>query len=375
MGKENLACSAIGDLLLCWFDRNRRSLPWRRDYAPYRVWISEIMLQQTQVKTVVPYYLRWMDRFPDLRSVAAASEEEILKCWEGLGYYKRAANIHRAAQILVKDHGGEIPRDHGLVSKLPGVGPYTAGAIMSLAFNESYAAVDGNVERVVARMFDVSETVRSPQARRLIQSAATRLIPEGRARSFNQALMELGACICTPKDPDCRQCPVSGHCISLRMGIVDKRPVRGKRKPCTPIEVAIGVIVHGGRILIQKRPPQGLMANLWEFPGGKVEAGESPKEAVVRELWEEVRMEVSSVRSLGSIRHSYTSFRVVLHAYLCELVKPDQEPLPRAAVEVRWVDPSRLDDYAFPTANRRLIPKIQKMAESSFSISEKMVHR
>jgi A/G-specific adenine glycosylase len=349
--------------LLRWFDAHQRDLPWRRDYSPYAVWISEIMLQQTQVKTVLPFFERWMERFPDLSRVALASHEEILKCWEGLGYYSRAKNIHKTAHIIVREHGGEFPREHRTLLKLPGIGHYTAGAIMSLAFGEDYAAVDGNVERVLARIFNVAAPVNEAANRGFFRKTAQDLIPAGEGRRFNQALMELGALVCAPANPRCPACPVVGLCESNRLGIVDQRPVRSKRNPSVPVEAAVGAIIHEGRILIQKRPPTGLMADLWEFPGGKIRNGETPEEALVRELREELELEIRCLDKITVIRHSYTSFRVTLHAFFCAFQGPPRTPVLRAASEARWVSPEQLDDYAFPAANRRLITLLKKSTE------------
>jgi A/G-specific adenine glycosylase len=346
--------------LLAWFDRNRRSLPWRTDYSPYEVWISEIMLQQTQVKTVLPYFLRWLERFPSVRSVAEAAEEEILKHWEGLGYYSRAGNIHKTAKILMRDFHGEFPRDHRKLLKLPGIGLYTAGAVMSFAFNEAYPAVDRNVERVFARVFNICVPVSEKETRLSILATAKELIPPGEARRFNQAIMELGAVLCTPRNPVCFECPISALCKSFQLGITDQRPVPGKRKVIVPIDVAVGVLVQKGKVFIQKRPASGLMAHLWEFPGGKLAPGETPSQALVREFREELELDVRCHDKIALIRHNYTSFKVTLHAYFCKLSTENQTPILHAAVDARWVDLESLDTYAFPAANRKLIAMIRE---------------
>lgn len=346
---------AIRGKLLRWFRKNQRLLPWRRNYHPYEVWISEIMLQQTQVKTVLPYYERWMARFPDIRSVADAPEDAILKLWEGLGYYSRARNLQRTAQILIREHSGELPEDLATLRKLPGIGAYTAAAILSLAFNQDHPVVDGNVKRVFARLFDISNPVSDRESLRFIEESARALLPGGEARSFNQALMELGAVVCTPRNPLCSQCPIGAECRSRLLGIESERPVSLPRKSATPIEVAVGVLVSNGRIFIQKRPPDGLMPLLWEFPGGKVEDGETPEEALIREFLEELEVRVGSLEKLGVIRHSYTSFRVTLHAYRCRFEECRQQPVLRSAVDARWVSRRELPDYPFPAANQKLI--------------------
>jgi len=352
--------SPLAAALLAWFQSHRRALPWRERRTPYATWISEIMLQQTQVKTVIPYFLRWMERFPDAQAVARASRDEILKHWEGLGYYSRAANIQKTARILADRFQGSLPRDHKALLDLPGIGPYTAGAVMSMAFNEPFAVVDGNVERVFARLFNIERPVKEREARRFIHGTAQGLLPPGKAGSFNEALMELGALVCTPKNPSCSSCPVALHCESLRQGVVEQRPVTTPRKPTTALQVAAGVLVRDGRIFVQKRPPDGLMPNLWEFPGGKLENGESPEEALVREFREELELSIQCLDPIMVVRHSYTVFRVTLHAFFCRLFPPDQTPVLRAAVDLRWATPRELDRLAFPAANAKLIRKMQK---------------
>ncbi len=348
--------AGIQEKLILWFEAAHRDLPWRRSYDPYAVWISEIMLQQTQVKTVLPYFDRWMRRFPDVHSVAEAPEEEILKHWEGLGYYSRARNIRKAAQILVREHRGTLPRDHRALIRLPGIGRYTAGAILSVAFNDDHPLVDGNVERVLARVYDLETPLGEPGTKGILWRLAERLVPPGRARLFNQGLMELGALICLPKNPRCPDCPIQDECASLKAGTVGVRPVPARKRAPSPIEVAVGILVRDdGRVLIQKRPPTGLMAHLWEFPGGKVGEGERPDAALVREFREELELRVHRLDRITTLRHSYTSFRVTLHAFFCEPAGNGQTPVPHAAVEVRWVSLEDLSRHAFPAANQKLI--------------------
>jgi len=343
----------IQDRVLSWFRRNGRDLPWRKPYSPYRVWISEIMLQQTQVKTVIPYFLRWMERFPDPAAVAAAGERDIMLAWEGLGYYTRAKNIHRTAQVLVSNFGGRIPADFNLLLALPGIGSYTAGAILSIAFNLDFPAVDANAARILRRLSGNGPV----KSEAVLRKSAAEILPKGKARQFNQALMDLGATICLPESPRCDGCPLAEFCEGKKRGLSELEAGSNGRKAATPIEVSIGVIVRDGRIFIQKRPDGGLMPNLWEFPGGKVDEGESPEKAVVREIGEELGIGVRPLEKMALIRHSYTRFRVALHAYLCEIscLAERREPVLRTAVECRWVLPSELARYPFPAANRKLI--------------------
>jgi len=345
--------------LLEWFEENQRALPWRKRYLPYEIWISEIMLQQTQVTTMLPYYTRWMERFPHLPTVASAPEEELLKYWEGMGYYARARNVHKTAQILLKEFGAEFPKNYQLLLSLPGIGRYTAGAIMSIAFNADYPAVDGNVARILARLFDLKKPIQDKESQNALWGIARRLLSRGKARNFNQALMDLGALICLPRSPLCLECPVRDICRGLELGVVSQRPVVRKARDTIPIHAAVGILLLEDKIFIQKRPPSGLMPHLWEFPGGKLQDGESPEDALMREFIEELGLKICALRKVALIRHNYTTFRVTLHAFTCQLEDHDQQPVLRSAVEGRWVTMGELDLYAFPAANRKLIRLIQ----------------
>ena len=232
--------------LLSWFAENRRPLPWRADYTPYRTWIAEVMMQQTQMDRGVQYFLRWMERFPDVAAVAAAPEEDLLKAWEGLGYYRRARNIQAAARVIMERHGGNFPTSYADILALPGVGPYTAGAIASTAYNEEVPCVDGNVERVLSRVFDIDTPVKEEPAKSRIRELAQALIPKGEARNFNQGLMELGALVCRKK-PECERCPLAGLCESRHLGIQNERPVPGKKAAVTQIEVVSGCSCMKGK--------------------------------------------------------------------------------------------------------------------------------
>ena len=346
---------AVQRKLVDWFRANQRDLPWRRNYLPYEVWISEIMLQQTQVKTVLPYYARWMARFPDVGSVAGTPEDVVLKHWEGLGYYSRARNIQRTARILAEEFHSQVPANYPTLRRLPGIGHYTASAILSLAFNQDHPVVDGNVKRVFARLFDIARPVSERASLRFIEESARALLPHGKARDFNQGLMELGAVACVPRNPRCLLCPIEKECRSRSVGIELARPVSAPPKRTQAIDVAVGVLTPRERIFIQKRPPGGLMAHLWEFPGGKIQNGETPEDALVREFMEELDVRVGKLQKIGVILHSYTSFRVTLHAYRCRFDPEGQRPTLRSAVDSRWVTPSQLTDYPFPAANQKLI--------------------
>lgn len=344
--------------LLDWFSRHMRPLPWRKGYSPYAVWISEIMLQQTQMERGVAYFNRWMERFPDLPSVAEAPEESILKAWEGLGYYSRARNLHAAAKRVMADFGGEFPCDPALIRSLPGVGDYTAGAIASIAFQVPVPAVDANVERVFARLCDIDAPVQS-ETKRFIRDTVAALMPPEESRAFTQALMELGALVCA-KNPRCELCPLRDFCEARRLGVAKERPVPRKKKVYTNLEMATGILCHEGRVFIQKRPPYGVWAGLWEFPGGCLEQGETPEQAVVRELWEEIELPVRITGSLGVVRHAYTTCRVAMHGFFCEPVSPGAEQtVLHAATEGRWVTPRELGAFTFPAGHRKLIEQLR----------------
>ncbi|MFF2885387.1 A/G-specific adenine glycosylase [Paenibacillus sp. NPDC057967] len=256
--------------LLAWYQRGNRDLPWRRNKDPYRIWVSEIMLQQTRVDTVIPYFERFMANFPTVQALAEAPEDEVLKCWEGLGYYSRARNLQAGARMVMERYNGIIPDDKDSVAGLKGVGPYTTGAIMSIAFNRPEPAVDGNVMRVLSRYFCLEDDIAKPSTRVGIEKLAASLIPEGAAGDFNQALMELGALVCTPKSPSCLPCPVMEHCAARMEGRETELPIKSKAKPPRQ-EYRLAVIVegtgkHAGKVLVRQRPETGLLAQMWELP-------------------------------------------------------------------------------------------------------------
>ena len=344
--------------LLEWFGAAQRDLPWRRGYDPYAVWISEVMLQQTRMDRVVPFFLRWMERFPGIGDLAAASQEEVVRCWEGLGYYSRAKNLRATATLLVDKHQGQLPQDVRALAGLPGIGPYTAGAIASIAFNLDEPVVDGNIRRLLARLFDLDEPPSSPAGQKFCQAQSTRLLPRGQARDFNQALMELGALVCLPRRPRCGACPVSIFCQSMRRGTIEIRPVRARRPPMQAVEVVAGVISRGERIYIQQRLPDTPWGNLWEFPGGHVEAGEPPEEAVRREIREETGFRVKEIVALGQVRSQFTHHRITLHAFACRLQGRRTTPTLKAAQAYRWLPLAELDAHAFSSGHRKLLNRL-----------------
>jgi len=335
--------------LLAWFDASRRNLPWRRARDPYRVWISEVMLQQTRVDQALPYYERFLERFPDVRSLARAPIDDVLRLWEGMGYYSRARNLHRAAKAVVERFGGRLPTDPGELRSLPGVGEYTAAAVASVAFGVPVAAVDGNVIRVISRLHADDGVPSVARVRRRIGERAADLLDRERPGDWNEAMMELGATVCMPRSPSCDACPLARHCAGLAAGEPTAFPGRRARTAVPHVDVAVGILQRDdGRYLIQRRPENAMLGGLWEFPGGKCEPGEPPEAACRRELREELGIEVEVGPRVAEIPHAYSHFRITMHAFRCTIVGADPEP-------GTWVTREELSGYAFPRANRKLI--------------------
>ena len=346
--------------LLAWYHKNKRRLPWRGPLRadPYAVWVSEIMLQQTRVEAVIPYFERWMRLFPDVRALAAASEREVLNAWEGLGYYSRARNLHKAAKIVVEQHNGQIPRDLDELRKLPGIGRYTVGAIASIAFNMDVSALDGNIKRVYARLFDVSEPVDSPAGEKILWKLADENLLRGQAGDYNQALMDLGAMICVPKNPRCLICPVMELCIARQNGTQQQRPVTRPKKEVPHYVHAAGVIIKRGKVLLAQRPSNGLLGGMWEFPNGRVNGDPAEELAKALKMGYKLRLRVKrggSVQNkkvLGVVQHAYTHFKVTVYAFECELVSMSKDK------NLKWISLKELDDYPMGKIDRQLAQRI-----------------
>ncbi|MFN3928812.1 MAG: A/G-specific adenine glycosylase [Thermoflexus sp.] len=346
------------EALLRWYAANRRDLPWRRRRDPYAIWVAEVMLQQTRVETTVPYYERFLARFPNVQELAAAPLEEVLKAWEGLGYYARARHLHRAARLLMEKYGGTFPQTFKEWRRLPGVGPYIAAAVLSIAFGQDLPAIDGNAIRVLTRLAAVEEDPRRPAGRRRLQALAEQLLPPGRAGDFNQALMDLGATLCTPKAPRCSECPVRMFCAAFRQGKPEAFPVRAPRRRLPHYDVTAGIIQDGDRVLIAQRPPQGMLGGLWEFPGGKVEPGEDLEDCLKRELQEELGIEVEVEEQVMTIRHTYTHMRITLHVFRCRWIGGTPQPI--GCADVRWVPIAELERYPFPNTDRKIVERLRR---------------
>jgi A/G-specific adenine glycosylase len=347
----------FSDRILAWYDQAARRMPWRGHPDPYAVWVSETMLQQTRVETVIPYFERWMMRFPGIAALAEASEQEVLATWEGLGYYSRARNLHKAARVLVDKFAGTLPSDPAALRRLPGIGRYTAGAIASMAFGLDVPTLDGNIRRVLARLFDVSQPADAPAGEKLLWALAEEYLPAGRAGDFNQALMDLGATVCLPRHPTCLICPLSSLCRARELGIQEQRPVLKPRVEVPHYTVTAAVLQRAGTVLLARRPSEGLLGGMWEFPGGKVEAGESLEDCLKREMREELGVQVRVGQAFGVYRHAYTHFRITLHAFRCELV--EGRPRPLQAAGLAWVAPADLGNYPMGKVDRLIARRLQ----------------
>ena len=339
--------------LLAWAETSLRDLPWRQVRDPYRVWVSEIMLQQTRVETVIPYYLHWLKRFPTIASLSQAELGEVLKAWEGLGYYARCRNLHRAAGMVMSKHDGHLPADREALLSLPGIGPYTVGAILSLAFGQDAAVLDGNVRRVFSRLFAISDSPSAPETRERLWSLAEELVPAGQAGRFNEALMDLGATVCTPRGPSCGLCPLNAVCQGYESGDPESYPPRKRRLPTPHYNVTAGVIWRDDLLLLAQRPLDGLLGGLWEFPGGKQEPGETLHECLVRELREELDIEVEVGEKITVVRHAFTHFRITVYAFRCRYLS-DHEPESLGVNAWQWVTLDALEDYALPVVDRKI---------------------
>lgn len=344
--------------LLHWYRENKRDLPWRRGATPYGIWVSEVMLQQTQVDRVVPYYGRWMGRFPDACSLASAPVEEVLLYWEGLGYYARARNLHAAAAVVCGKFGGELPRDRVELQKLPGTGPYTSAAVMSIAFGEAIPAVDANAARVCSRLDDIHEPPKSPGGRRRILQAATGLLAGGPPGELTQAVMELGALVCRPWSPECRNCPLAGDCEAFRKGSQSQLPVREKEKGIVHVSSAAAVVVAYRRALLYMRPPESLWGGLQGFPAEELREGERVEEAAARAARESFGLAVIPCAELCVVHHSYTNRKVVLHGIQCRLAGGTGP----CAKSCHWVPLQSLDRHPLDAGSRKIAEILQKVS-------------
>ncbi|MFP7171359.1 A/G-specific adenine glycosylase [Terribacillus sp. 7520-G] len=344
---QHFSIDLFQDDLINWFQQEKRSLPWRETRDPYRIWVSEIMLQQTKVDTVIPYFNRFMERFPTIQALAEADEQDVLKAWEGLGYYSRARNLQTAVREVARTYGGKVPDDVDELGKLKGVGPYTKGAILSIAYGIPQPAVDGNVMRVLSRILLITEDIAKPKARKIFEAAVEEMISKEDPSSYNQGLMELGALICTPKKPACMLCPVQEHCAAFRQGLQEELPIKskGKKQKTMPY---LSVVVENpqGEVLIEKRPQEGLLANLWQFP--MADAAEVSVEQLAYWFKLEYGIEIELVETLQPVRHVFSHIIweiIVLRAKTTDAI-PEQG---------KFVALSDIDEYPFPVPHQKIL--------------------
>ena len=351
---------AIETELLPWFAGHRRAMPWRSNRTPYRVWISELMLQQTRVDQVIPYFNRFMKRFPSMKSLAAASQEDVLKIWEGLGYYSRARNLHKAARIIATDHKSRFPNTAEEIIKLPGIGGYTAAAIGSLAFNLNLAVLDGNVIRVLSRLFAYAKDSRSTVAKKELQKLADELLVQGNAGNYNEAMMELGATVCLPKNPRCVDCPLARVCLGHESGRPTDYPVKAPKKKVPHIVVGAAVVTNRkGEVLIAQRRDTDMLGGLWEFPGGKQEPGETIQQCIARELKEELGINVEIGDFLITVKHAYSHFTMEMHTYFAKI--KSSRPRSIECQDFQWLKFSDLRRVPYSKADLYIIEELENI--------------
>ncbi|MGE5247521.1 MAG: A/G-specific adenine glycosylase [Verrucomicrobiota bacterium] len=338
--------------LLRWFLAAGRKMDWRDTRDPYRIWVSEVMLQQTRVETVTPYYRRFIERFPDIGAVAVAPLDDVLSAWEGMGYYARARNLHRAAGIVQERFAGALPSTVEELVQLPGVGRSTAGAIAAIAFGKDAPILDANARRVIARLLCVRGDLRATASEKLLWERSVQLVRAGKGRETALALMDLGACVCIPRVPLCGECPLRAFCAAFRAGAQGEIPARSRRSKVPHYDIAAALLRNeGGELLLLRRPPKGLLGGLWALPSGRREEGESIEEALGRALEEKLGLAIAIQRKVGVVRHAYSHYRITLHGYLCSAVR-DRLP---SGDGIRWMRPGARSGYAIPRADRKFL--------------------
>ncbi len=344
----------VQERLLAWFDMGHRDMPWRRTKDPYRILIAEYLLQRTRVASVTPYYERFVERFPNVAALAAASDQEVLKAWEGLGYYRRARNLHASARVIMSDHAGRIPSDTATLTTLPGVGPYTAGAVASIAFGERVPAIDGNVTRVLARLFRVDADVTAATGHARIRELAAGLVPSDRPGAFNQALMELGSRVCTPRRPSCPSCPLAGLCLARAAGVEASLPRAPPRRRPKTVPVCFAYVRSRGRILLVRRPESGLLGGLWSLPGGEVQATDRAGDSLRAMVAAQCGVRVVVHEGVAEVVHSFSHRRWSGSVYRCA-PRRGTRPLPGA----RWVAPGDALGLPMVPEHRKLLAELE----------------
>ena len=343
--------------LLEWFDKNQRPLPWRKNYRPYEVWISEIMLQQTQMNTALPYFDRWMKLFPDIKTLAASDLKKVLKTWEGLGYYSRARNLHETAKVILEKHQGVFPEDFDTIHELKGIGRYTAGAIASIAFNQERPIVDGNILRVLSRVYAIKKPIDVEKNKPLFWELQEKLIPKGSARYFNQAFMELGSLICTTENPSCAICPIRDFCKAFRDGNPEDYPVRAKKIKTVKVIASALILENKNQFFIHLRPLGEIMGGLWEFPEWKLSKNkvltlESIRKKTGKLIEKDFSLPAEDLEYLGTIKRNYTYFNETLHVF--KKCLPPKLPSTYSGWQSAWVSHKDFSRYPFSAAHVKI---------------------
>ncbi len=339
--------------LLEWFAKHKRMLPWRLQGNPYRIFVVEVMLQQTQIKTVIPYYKRWLKVFPNIKVLAQAPLDQVLKLWEGLGYYTRARNLHKAAQIIVEKFEGKIPSDLTSLQSLPGIGRYTAGAIASIAFQKPVSLVDGNVARVLARIFNLKKDISKPDTQKILYGLAETLVSEKEPGNFNQALMELGSLVCIPEIPKCSICPVQALCLAYQKGDPSKLPIKSKGVQVKEIDMVVGMLTKNGKILVRRRPERGIWGGLWEIPGTVRAASQTPEEALKEEFKETLGVAIKIQKKVQPIKHQFTHRKALIHPFHCEIIRNGNIKSKRT--NIRWATVKELKKLSFSVPHQKIL--------------------
>ncbi len=339
--------------LHAWYETTARDLPWRRTRDPYAIWISEVMLQQTQVSTVIPYFERWMRTLPTVNHLSRAERPAILRLWEGLGYYSRAMNLHQAACSIMRDHKGVFPRSLETFRSLPGVGPYTAAAVLSIAFDQDLAVVDGNVRRVLSRLVALRDDSRHAPWAGALHDLAQYILPQDTAATHNQAVMELGAVVCSPRSPGCTECCLSGSCAARAAGDPEAFPPRVVKRPIPQHHIAVALVLRRDRLLIAQRPYDGFLGGMWGLPEVRIQQVQQAEQSLREMLRDDFHLQIEVTDALPTVRHAYSHFKVTLHPRICVIRGEGltaAEETPR-----RWVRPAELSEVAMPRANRKVL--------------------
>lgn len=353
MNLQNFKSNEFEADLINWFYENKRDLPWRRDRNPYKIWVSEVMLQQTRVDTVIPYFEHFIEQFPTLEALAYADEQKVLKAWEGLGYYSRVRNLQEAVREVCTTYNGQIPNTREEITKLKGVGPYTAGAILSIAFNQKEPAVDGNVMRVMSRILLIEDDISKAKTRKIFEQALYEIMSDKDPSAFNQGLMELGALVCTPTSPGCLLCPVRNHCRAYEAGMETKLPIKKGKTKVTFKELAALILYNDHHeVLIEKRPEQGLLANLWQFPNHETKELENQKTELKQYMHETYGLQIEMKEKVQTVEHTFSHLKWNITVYEAQVLSGvvNKE-------NTRWVNHETIEDYPFPVSHQKIIAR------------------